>query len=337
MYTLRRARPRARRAALLAAALLAAAAPTRGQGSPAQAWGRAGVPWVASESLQITLFGPDGKRSLTRGHRDWKPVSSPRADQVTFFRSSRDGGDFSTWRTKICVVSAGGGAVRELTDGAHTDFNPTWTRDGSGRILFNRYAEHGRGTSEVFWTSPDASPGDEVRISDPRNAYEWVNGGLRDGRLFVDVIEFRLLHRAVARSFLVTLVPGGASRTQELIRPTVNMWHKLSVSPSERKVAYMLDTTGDLGDYRDDVLYVADFDPAALVVSNPVPITQPTGGRCVNEYPRWTPDERSVIFDSSCSGTSRMFLYHLTDGTTEPLSEDGDGQVMFGDFLGVPQ
>lgn len=44
----------------------------------------------------------------------------------------------------------------------------------------------------------------------------------------------------LARSFLLTPNPGRVGTYEEISRPTTQLWHKLSVSPSETKVAYML-------------------------------------------------------------------------------------------------
>lgn len=295
--------------------------------------------WAASEGLRITVFGgPDGPVTLTRGHRDWKPVWSPRGGLLAFFRTSKDLGSFVHWQADLWVVRADGGGARQLTAAKGRDFNPTWTRDGTDRILFNRYGVGGEpDRCEVWMTSSDAAPGSEVRISSPAHRFEWANAGLRDGRVFVDTIEQQGA-AGVMRSWLLTpAAGGGAGRYEEVARPTGGLWHKLSVSPSETKVAYMLDQAGDLADYSDDLLYWAELDRDGRAVRRPTRITGPTGRRCVNEYPRWSADETLVLFDSSCSGVPRVYAYRLSDGAVAPVSPRTAEPVMFPCAEGVPQ
>lgn len=289
--------------------------------------------WVASRNLEITVYeGTKPVRTLTTGHHDYKPVWSPDTDEIVFFRALRDSGDFAGWQTRICVVHADGTGLRCLTDGTHRDFNPTWTRDGTHRILFNRYAEGGDAAAdEVWWTASDAAPGDEVRL-DQRARYAWVDAGLPDGRLFVDWSTFAPWGQ---RSFLFT--PGEAGGEVELARPAYHYWHKLSVSPSLTRVAYMVDLGYRSGDYSDDVIYWAELDLPGLAVKNPVLITPPYADGCVNEYPRWSPDETLVVFDSSCRGPSRAYAYRLSDGVVFPFSDDPGAWISFVDFEHTPQ
>jgi hypothetical protein len=295
--------------------------------------------WAASKGLRITVFSPEGERTLTDGHHDWKPVWNLAGDQLAFFRTTADTGPFIFWKAALMVARADGGGVRQLTDGTHRDFNPTWTRDGSGRILFNRYGvDEEPDRCEVWSIAPDGAPGSEVRLSSPAHRYEWVDAGLRDGRLFVDTAVWSRFGSGSMRSFLLTPAPGGGpGRYQELRRPTSAMWHKLSVSPSETKVAYMLDVSGNLGDYSDDLLYWAELDAEGLAVKNPVRIRGSTGRRCVNEYPRWSADERLVLFDSSCGGVSRVYAYRLADGAVAAVPPSSAEPIMFPSVQGVPQ
>ncbi len=173
-------------------------------------------------------------------------------------------------------------------------------------------------------------------MSDPRNGYEWAFSGLKDGRIFIDRVSFHGgAAPATARSFLLSPRPGGTAIYQELRRPTRKLWHKLSVSPSETRVAYMLDQDGDMSTYQDVVLYYADFDPSALTVSNPVAITDlhPT---CIHEYPRWSADESLIVYDSNCSGTYQLYAYRLSDGATTRVSADPWANDQFGNFEAVP-
>ncbi len=45
--------------------------------------------------------------------------------------------DVSKWKTAIHVIHADGTGLHQLTDGTHTDFNQTWTRDGRNTPIWN--------------------------------------------------------------------------------------------------------------------------------------------------------------------------------------------------------
>jgi hypothetical protein len=193
--------------------------------------------WACSSNLTITIYSPTGDPlQLTSGHMDFKPSWSPDGSQLTFFRAERLGNEFKDWRSQICVINADGTDLRELTTVEYPNFNPTWTRDGSNQIVFNRFSPNGDDRNQVFWISPTGSPGDEELLSDPDfMGYEWVNSGLQDGRLFVDRAS-----EETFRSYLLTPDPGEKGKYEEIERPTSAPWHKLCISPSETRVAYLL-------------------------------------------------------------------------------------------------
>jgi len=253
---------------------------------------------------------------------------------LTFFRALRYGSSFADWKSKLCVIRADGTGFRELTTGDHADFNPTWTRDGTNQIIFNRYAVGGSDRNDVYLIAPEGRIGDEVLVSNPQNRYEWAFSGLRDGRIFIDRVTWGS-GAPVARSFLLTPSPGRAGVYEEIVRPTARLWRKLSVSPSETKVAYMLDFDDDMSTYQDVVLYYADFDARSRVVSGPVAFTEEDPND-ISEYPRWNADETLIIYDSDRSGTYQMYAYRLADRMTVRLS-DGRSGAQFGSFENLPK
>jgi Tol biopolymer transport system component len=292
--------------------------------------------WASSDNLRITVnaYGRD-RVFLTHGHDDYKPSWSKTGSLLTFFRTQSYGSTFAQWKTKLCVINADGSGFRELSDARYADFNPTWTRDGTNLILLNRYAVGGSDRNDIYLISPTGAPGDEVRISNPENRYEWAFSGLRDGRIFIDRVVWSS-GAPLARSFLLTPRPGAVGSYQEITRPTSQLWHKLSVSPSETKVAYMLDFDADMSTYADVVLYYADFDATRLAVSNPVAITG-DDPRDICEYPRWSADESLILYDSNRSGTYQMYAYRLADRTTARVSSDASSDSQFGNFENVPK
>jgi len=291
--------------------------------------------WTCSDDLRIAVGGHGREKSvLTAGGNDFKPSWSRTGSELTFFRALRYGSSFADWKTRLCVIRADGSGLRELTSGDYADFNPTWTRDGTHLVAFNRYAVGGSDRNDIYLISPDGRVGDEVLVSDPRNPYEWVFSGLRDGRLFIAGVSWSA-GPPVARSFLLTPSPGRTGVYEEIVRPTTRLWHKLSLSPSETKVAYMLDLDDNMSTYRDVVLCYADFDAASRVVSNPVAFTEDDPND-ISEYPRWNADETLIIYDSNRSGRYQLYAYRLADRMTVRLT-DGRSNAQFGNFENLPK
>jgi len=289
--------------------------------------------WASSENLQITINQKNAQKiTVTSGHKDFKPSWSKTGDRLTFFRFLSKGRGFHTWRTKICVVNIDGTGLRELTTGDYPDFNPTWTRDGSNLIIFNRHSTKRGWMNQIFMIPPDGAVGDEQLVSHPSNAsYEFARSTLKDGRIFIDRIDSDF-----ARSFLLTPNPGKLGKYDEVKRPTEKLWHKLSVSPSEKKVTYMLDNDRKLYTYRDVVIAIADFDVANLKVENQVIITE-MDKDIIFEYPRWVKDESCVIYDSNKSGNFQIYAYHLDNKTTTKISPDSNRDYRFGNFENLPK
>jgi len=292
--------------------------------------------WVSSDNLRVTINAYGQPRTfLTTGADDFKPTWSATGGRLAFFRALQYGSTFADWKTRLCTIRVDGTGFRELSLGRYADFNPTWTRDGTNLILFNRYAVRGSTSNDIYLIPPDGSPGEELLVSNPANGYEWGFSGLRDGRIFMDRVSWAT-SPPQARSFLLTPRPGRLGVYEEIARPTRQLWHKLSLSPSETRVAYMLDNDDDMSTYNDVVLYYADFDKTTLSVSNPVAITDyDTSHVC--EYPRWSADESLILYDSNRSGTYQMYAYRLADRLTARLSSDPATNSQFGSFENVPK
>lgn len=321
----------------LALTLLSALGPACATSRPVTA--AVGAPgagrWFTVRSMQVAseADGRDGPQ-LTEGMPTLKLACGGPGSQLTFFRLVHEAPKEDAWLTKISVVGADGQGLRDLTGGDHADFNPTWMRDGSGRVIFNRFAPRGWGSNDVYLTRPDGAPGDEVRVSDPKR-FEFAESALRDGRIFLTRFERDPDTRAlIMRAFLFTPRPGEAGTYEELTRPTRRFWHKLSVSPSERRIVYLLDL-GESESYYDAVVQIADLDVAGRAVSHPVSITEEHPS-CVHEYPRWSPDEQYVVYDSNCSGRFQIYAYRLSDGTTHRISPDPERNYRYACFDGAP-
>lgn len=286
--------------------------------------------WASSSNLNITIHSPTGPDiQLTDSGNDFKPSWSPDGSMLTFFRTERYGRDFKDWRSKICVINADGTGFRELTTAEVPNFNPTWTRDGTNRIIFNRFSPRGDSRNQVYWIAPTDSPGDEELLSDPNfTNYEWANSGLRDGRIFVD--------RFTGSAFQSLLLTPDSGKYEEIERPTDLQWHKLSVSPSETKVAYMLDYDNNIPTYNDSVICYASFDVAALRIYDQVQVTPDERTR-IQEYPAWNRDESLIVYDSNEQGLYQVYAYQIADGKTIRLSTRETSVDQFADFEGLPK
>lgn len=289
--------------------------------------------WVCSENFEIAINQHDKpKVTVTSGHMDFKPSWSKTGDKLTFFRRIGNGRGFHTWRTKICVVNIDGSGFKELTNGEHPDFNPTWTRDGSNMVIFNRYSTVPEYRGQIFMISPDGSVGDKQLVSHPGNSYlEWAMSTLKDGRIFMD-----RLGNGFIKSFLLTPKAGELGKYEELKRPTEKHWHKLSISPDETRVAYMLDNDGRVSTYGDAVIAIADFDVEHLILDNQIIITE-MDPDSIHEYPRWSGDGNYVLYDSNRSGVYQMYAYHLPSRKTSRISPDINGDYRFGNCEKLPK
>ena len=112
-----------------------------------------------------------------------KPSWSKEGDLLVFFRVTKYVRRIPDWKTAICVIKADGTGFRRLTDGMHTDFNPTWTRDGSNLAVLNRQKPKGGGYV-VMLARPDGEPGQEYVVSDA-SYHTYAYSCLKDGRMLV--------------------------------------------------------------------------------------------------------------------------------------------------------
>jgi Tol biopolymer transport system component len=277
---------------------------------------------------------------------DYKPVRSPDGSQIAFFRAIDYGkGQDITWKTKICVINEDGTGFRELTSGDHMDTNPQWTRDGSNKIVWTRMESSISlfGTNivlgmNIYWTDPGAEPGDEERISKGFR-YEFVYSGLRDGRLLIR-------REGQNEYYLMTPDPKGGATYERVSYPTPNtLLHKITISPSESKIAYMKvanagwSTNATPEAYSHAVIAYADFDAEKLAISNEVEVSEFNEAN-TNWYASWTQDEDKLIY--ACAGDcpegqsiGQIFEYDLTARTTKKISGNDGLQYRYPAIKGV--
>jgi Tol biopolymer transport system component len=310
--------------------------------------------WVSStkmyylNSLRITVHDGDDLKFITEGHRDHKPVWSKEGDMITFFRATgeTDVKPFRLYRTHICVVNSDGSGFKELTDAEDPNVNPTWTRDGSNRIIFNRLAKSLFGHGKIFSIAADAQMNDALLISNPDNT-EWAESGLTDGRIFI----FRINRIAYTLNYITPYYTWPHTQSYFLLDPKTKKYypvkrqnkyptHKLSLSPSETKIVYMKDLDGKLETYNDAVIAYANFDLENLVVKNEMVISVENRDH-IDMYPRWSPDERYIVYSSS-RGNGHMwnmeqYIYDLDTGKTHLISDENFSVDMYPCFEDVPK
>ncbi len=287
--------------------------------------------WVASDNLQIAVNGAGQPTRYLSYLGDLNPSWSKTGSMIVYFHGLYYGNTFDQWKTAICVIHADGSQPTVLTGGHYADVDPTWTRDGTNRIIFNRYAVRGNTSNDVYLVSPpntlsrmisaQGAVGSAVRVSSGYG-YEHAFSGLKDGRILIDKIDWSSGH-PITHSYLMTPHPGSDPTYEEITRPIPpdQVWQNVSLSPSETKIAYMLDATDDLVEKNRNVLYYADFDVKTRVVSHPVAITTYDPSQ-ISENPAWSADESTIIYDSNRSGIYQVYAYRLADHTTTLLSDN---------------
>jgi len=259
---------------------------------------------------------------------DYKPVYSADGSQIVFFRVTEYLGEpVPEWRSKICVMNEDGSGFRELTGGEYSDFVPYWTRDGRNEITFTRFALPL--SQRIYRTSPDADPGEERLISDP-NFFDFGYTTLSDGRM--------LVRRELPLGyFLLTPDSDGEPIYEELSYPVEDTYmHKMTVSPSETKVAYMKIEDITIAEiFTQDVYYpaviaYADFDAANLRIENEVVISE-IDESTIDWYPSWSPDEKHIIYAHS----GVIMGYSLDTGVTTQLSSRDELNSRYPVFVGT--
>jgi Tol biopolymer transport system component len=270
------------------------------------------------------VFGdPDGK-PITTGPADMKPSWSKTGDMLVFFRVTKFAQDIPNWKTAICVVNIDGTGFHKLTDGTHTDFNPTWTRDGSNRAIFNRRNPKTGGYT-VMQSEAGSSPGDEIAISDTR-VHTYAYSCLKDGRILVSSA------RTPGGYFLMT--PGREG--QAAYKPVLcelakeGLLDRISITPGETRVCFEFQRGFGPYRYPGRTLYIADFAVKTRTIANPQAIANEASERDTTYlYPRWTKDESAVVYHCNKTGKNQLYMYRLADGSTTRVSSDADADYMF--------
>lgn len=281
-----------------------------------------------SQELHISDLGSgeteSAKTRLTSGHYDMKPSWSKTENMIAFFRYvSGNVNNVPSCYTKLCVINSDGTGFRELTNGTYGDFNPTWTRDGSNKIVFNR-KNQSTGRWQAYIISPFGSPGDEQIVS---RLDEAIHTCMKDGRMIT-----------IASGGIYALTPNpGSTGTYQLISRPNNSetWTHFYLSPCETMLSYELDSDGNTSTYLDCSVHYVQYSASSLSTSNITQIDTKSNSFWEG-YPRWTSDSKYIVYHSNKSGTYQLYMYKVSDGTIRKVSSDGSKTYLYACFQNSP-
>jgi hypothetical protein len=270
--------------------------------------------------IHVNLLGSPETKPLTSGHWDFKPSWSKTGDRLVFFRRLKDDPEVSKWITAICLINSDGTGFHQLSDGTFTDFNPTWTRDGTNTPVWNR-KNPATGGYYIMASKIGGKPGEEVQLTDKRH-HSWVHSSVRDGRLLVDSAP-PTLGRGY---YLMTSRAGGEPKFEriECELAAKGILDRISVSPSETKICFEYQT-GFKYEFPGRTLYMADFDIHRRTIRNLKPFANADGKRIWFAYPRFTKDESSIVYHAG----GKLFLYSLADESTRQVSTDDQADYRY--------
>ena len=265
--------------------------------------------------IYVNVLGtPEGKpitEPPVKSWEDFKPSWSKTGDMLVFFRRVKNDRNVVNWKTKICVINVDGTGFHELSDGMHTDFNQTWTRDGTNTPIWNRRTP--RGHFVVMKSKVGNRPGQEVPITNPAY-HNWAYTCLKDGRILV-----QCMHPKQGWGyFLMTPNPKDEPGYQRLDCAGLErkgLLDRISVSPSEDKICFE-HQIGHKHTPPGRALYVGGFDAGKPAIINPKPFANAERKNRWFAYPRWTKGEKAIVYHASPS----LYLYTLADGSTVRVS-----------------
>ncbi|MCP4454563.1 MAG: hypothetical protein GY809_24155, partial [Planctomycetes bacterium] len=184
-----------------------------------------------------------------------------------------------------------GTGLHALTDGTHTDFNQTWTRDGTNTPIWNR-KNPATGSFYVMKSSVGAKPGEEVALTDKRY-HTWAYTCLMDGRILV-----QCAHPTQGWGYYL-MTPNANSKPRferiDCDLATRGLLDRVSISPSETRVCFEY----QLGHkYKDTgrTLYIADFDASEPSITKAKAFANEARADRWFAYPRWTKDEKAIVY-----------------------------------------
>lgn len=274
------------------------------------------ISYFCNGEIHVNEVGkPEGK-PLTSGQPwDFKPSWSKTGDHLVCFRRLKDDPVVGNWKSAIFIINADGSGFHTLSDGTHTDFNPTWTRDGKNSPIWNRKNAKGGGY-HVMQSKIGGKPGEEIALTD-ESFHTWAHSCLMDGRIFVNSWHptqgwgVFLLTRREGKEPLFERVQCELATKGEL--------HRASISPSEKKICFEY-LVGHKFKEPGHTLYIADFDAQQRAITNPKAFANEEAKPIWFAYPRWINGDSAVVYHSTQTGKGQLYVYQMEDGSTRRVS-----------------
>jgi len=273
--------------------------------------------YYANGEIHVNEYGTAEGKPLTTGHWDFKPSWSKTEDMLVFFRRLKNDRDVSKWKTAICIIKTDGSGFHQLTDGTHTDFNQTWTRDGSNTPIWNRKNPKTQGYF-VMSGKVGGKPGEEVALTD-KSHHTWAFTCLIDGRILV-----RSVHPKFGHGYFLMTPDGEGTGKPKFEQIQCELGEKgvldrVSISPTETRVCFEFQT-GFKRTVPGRTLYVADFDAKNRTITNAKPFANEKRQPVWFAYPRWSEDESAIVYHAG----GKLFIYRPSDESTEQVSTSAD-------------
>lgn len=280
--------------------------------------------------LHVNVLGTPEEEPLTTGHWDFKPSWSKSGDHLVFFRRLVNDRDVANWKTAICIINSDGSGFHQLTDGTHTDFNQTWTRDGSNTPIWNRQNPKGGGY-HVMAGRIGGAPGEERALTG-ETYHTWAYTCLMDGRVLVRSQRpgRRRGYYLMTSPELATSTASPSERPQPTFEPIAcelaksGLLDRISLSADETQVCFEFQS-GFQRQVPGRTLYIAEFDAITRTITNAQPFANEDGDPVWFAYPRWTKDHTAIVYHAG----GKLFLYTVASGKTEQVSTDATADYRY--------
>ena len=284
--------------------------------------------YYVNGEIHVNTYGAPENKPLTAGHNDFKPSWSKTGDMLVFFRRLKNDPDVSKWKTAIHIIHADGTGLHQLTDGTHTDFNQTWTRDGTNTPIWNRKRTH-TGGYVVMAGRVGTKPGEEVALTSTVH-HTWAYTCLTDGRILVR-------SNPIDQGMGYYLMTPGKNTNPTFERIECDLAQKgvldrVSLSPTETRVCFEFQR-GFKRHVPGRTLYVADFDATSRTITNAQPFANEEEKPVWFAYPRWSKDESSIVYHAG----GKLYIYKPEDGSTHKVSTNDKADYRYPHFEGAPK
>ena len=284
--------------------------------------------YYVNGEIHVNTYGEPENKPLTTGHDDFKPSWSKTGDMLVFFRRLKNDPDVSKWKTAIHIIHADGTGLHQLTDGTHTDFNQTWTRDGTNTPIWNRKKPQ-TGGYVVMASKVGAKPGDEVALTS-REHHTWAYSCLNDGRILV-----RSNPPDQGMGYYLMTPGKNTKATFERIEcdlAKTGVLDRVSLSPTETRVCFEFQR-GFERRVPGRTLYVADFDAKSRTLTKAQPFANEEEKPVWFAYPRWSKDESSIVYHAG----GKLYIYKPEDGLTHKVSTNDKVDYRYPHFEDAPK